>query len=279
MSATGLGIGRLRVWEEFAAGVQLGTARSLGQWDSFSNLRGNASGYGDGLTQLQPWAIVRASERLQFQAWAPVFLNDRHGGGDSQLAGGLGDIGAAARYEALSLGEYEGLPGVAFTLSALAPTGRRPEDTSPPLFAGTTGRGAWAGALAVEIEYATLPWFVRLDAGGMLFFGFHRPDTGAWQRYGPALQLSLSAGNEVLADKLVVAASLSGEWEAPLHIAGEQVPGSRAYSYSIAGSVSWLVSPHWTLVGTLNSNVWPDGAGMNRDARVGFTGGIRYGHF
>ncbi len=142
MSATGLGMGRLRSWEDFAAGVRLGTARSVGQWDASSNLRWNPSGYVDGLSRLEPWAIVRLDERLQLQGWAPVFLNDRQSGGETQLAGGVGDLGAAIRFEAISLGEYEGLPGLAFTLSAIAPTGRRPEETSTPLFAGATGRGA-----------------------------------------------------------------------------------------------------------------------------------------
>ncbi len=124
-----------------------------------------------------------------------------------------------------------------------------------------------------------MPWFMKLDAGFVLHRGFTRPDTGAWQRYGPAVQVALSAGNEVVADRLGLAGALSGEWETPVHIAGEEAPGTGAYSYSIAGSISWSLDPHWTLIGDLASNVWPDGAGMNRDARVGITAGVRYGHF
>lgn len=279
MSATGFGLGRLRVWEESAFGLQLGTARSLGQWDSGGSLRWNGSGYSDGLSLAQPWAIVRVHERVQLQAWVPVYLNDRRSGGQTQLAGGVGDVGAASRFELVSLGEYAELPGVAVTVGLLAPTGRRPEETSPPLFAGATGRGAWGGSVALETEYATLPWFVRLDAGVSAFLPFRRPDTGASQRYGPLFQAALSAGNEVVADKLVLALSLAGEWETTTRSDGAVVPGSNAYSYAVSGAASWLVTPHWTLVGNLTSNIWPDGAGMNRDARLGFTAGVRYGHF
>jgi hypothetical protein len=279
MSATAFGVGRLRIWEEWATGVQFGTARSMGQWDEAGVLRPNPAGFSDGLTRVEPWAIVRLHERVQFQAWAPVLLEDRHGGGQTQLAAGLGDVGSAVRFELVSIGEYAGLPALAFTVGALAPTGRRPEETSPPLFAGTTGRGAWGGSFAVETEYAYLPWFVRLDAGVSAFLPFRRPDTGASQRYGRVLQAALSAGREVLPEKLVLAVALSGEWEAPITIDGTEVQRSDAYSYSIAASASWLVDPHWTLVTSLTNNVWPDGAGMNRDARVGINLGVRYGHF
>ena len=279
LSATAFGVGRLRIWEDYAIGVQLGTARSLGQWDQAGKLRRNASGYSDGLSRFEPWAIVRLHERVQVQAWIPVLLNDRAGGGETQLAGGLGDVGAAARFEIVSLGEYAGLPAFAVTLGAVAPTGRRPEQTSPPLLAGTTGRGAWAGSLALETEYAWLPWFVRLDAGITASLPFRRSDTGASQQYGPLLQAALSAGNEIVPEKLVVAVAVSGEWERALSLDGAEVPRSNAYSYSLAGSLSWLVDPHWTLVANVTNDVWPDGAGMNRDARIGFTMGVRYGHF
>jgi hypothetical protein len=265
--------------EDFAAGLQLGTARSLGQWDEAGHLRTNAADYSDGLSRVDPWAIVRLHERVQLQAWVPVMLNDRRSGSETQLAGGLGDIGAAARLEVVSIGECAGIPALAFTLGAVAPTGRRPEQTSPPLFAGTTGRGAWGASLALETEYAWLPWFVRLDGGITAYLPFRRPDTGASQQYAPVLQAALSAGNEILPEKLVVAIALSGEWEGRLSLDGADVPTSRAHSYSVAGSLSWLVDPHWTLVASVTNNVWPEGAGKNRDARIGLTFGVRYGHF
>jgi hypothetical protein len=99
MSATGFG----RVWQESAFALQLGRARSLGQWDSGGSLRWNASGYSDGLRLAQPWAIVRVHERVQVQAWIPVYLNDRRSAGQMQLAGGVGDIGAASRFELIGL--------------------------------------------------------------------------------------------------------------------------------------------------------------------------------
>lgn len=279
MSATSFGVGRLRIWEEVAAGVQLGHARSLGQWDAGGALRLNGSSLVDGLSQAQPWVIARLHERVQVSAWAPLLLNDRRVGDQGQLAGGLGDLGAAVRGELVSLGQYDGLPSFAVTVGALAPTGRRPEQTSPPLFAGTTGRGAWGLSVAVESEYASLPWFARVDAGATWLLPFSRPDTGARQRYGAQLAAALSGGRELLADRLIAALSLSAEWEGPIELDGAEVPASRARSLTLAASLSWVVDPHWTLVGGVNNGLWPGGAGQNRDARLGLTVGVRHAWF
>jgi hypothetical protein len=134
-------------------------------------------------------------------------------------------------------------------------------------------------SLAAESEYAKLPWFVRVDAGATLSLPFQRADTGATQVYGPALQLALSAGRELVPNALVAALALAAEWEGPLRLDGAEVPGSRARSLSLAASLSWTFDPHWTLVANLSDTAWPFDAGQNRDARAGFTLGIRHGSF
>lgn len=278
MSATSFGVGRLLPWEDWAAGVQVGHARSLGQWDQDGTLRWNAPDFSDGLSRLEPWAIVRVHPKVEVHARVPVVVNDRRSGGERQTAGGLGDVGAGARLELVALGAHAWLPSLALAAGATAPTGRRADETRPPLFAGTTGRGAWAGSLAIEAEYAVVPWFVRLDAAVTRYLPVARSD-GARQRYGPIGAVTLAGGREVLGGALVLALAATGEREGPLEVDGARVPGSGARSYELAGSVSWRVDPRWTLVGTLTNTVWPDGGGANRDARVGFTLGVRHGRF
>jgi hypothetical protein len=278
MSATSFGVGRLLVWEDAAVGLQLGEARTMGYWDQQGHLHPDAD-FAEGLALVQPWAIVRLAERVQVQGWVPVMVNDREVGPQSQVAVGLGDVGAAVRYQMLDIGAYAGLPSLSFTLGGVAPTGTRPEQTRPPLFAGATGRGAWGTSLAIESEYARLPWFVRLDAGFTWSLPFRRTDIGVIEQYGPGFQAALSTGNEVVLEKVVAAVALLGEWEAPIKLAGVVAPDSRAYSVSLAGSVSFRVASHWTLTGILTNTWWPSGLGANRDARLGFTAGIRYGFF
>lgn len=280
MSATSFGVGRLLVWEDAAVGVQLGHTRIVGQYDPTRALRLFQPGeFSDGLTRLEPWAIVRLAERVQVQARVPVLLNDRAVGDTSQVAGGLGDLGAAVRLEAISLGEYERLPSLGFTLGVLAPTGRRPEQAFAPLGAGATGRGAWAGSLALESEYSWLPWYLRLDAGVTVAAPFRRADTGATEWYGPLVQAALSGGRELVPDKLVLALSAQVEWEAPLTLDQEVIVGTSAFVPSLVTSLSWRPHPHWTLVTSVAASVWPSGLALNRDARLGLVVGGRYGVF
>ena len=206
-------------------------------------------------------------------------MGDRWSGSVNQVAGGLGDIGAAARFEFLAIGALRGFPSFALVAATSAPTGRRVEQTSPPLFAGTTGRGAWSGSLAVESEYPLGPYFLRLDASLTGFLPFERSDTGQRQQYGPLLRAALSTGREIVPGKVVVALAALGEWERALRIGGATVPESQSHLYSLAVSLSWRCQPHWTLVATVSNSVWPDGGGMNQDARIGGTLGARYGHF
>jgi hypothetical protein len=226
-----------------------------------------------------PWAIVRVHERVQLQGWAPLVINDRRSGDVTQTAWGLGDVGAAARFEILSIGEYHGLPSFAITPGVLAPTGRRVEETSPPLFAGTTGRGAWGASIAAEAEYAYLPWFVRVDASAQRFFSFRRPDTGQSQRYGLVWSASLAGGLELIPDRVVGALSVRRESEGSLQIDDREVAGSAARLWTLGASLSWRFDPHWTATAAISSSVWPDGWSANRDARLGGTLGIRYGYF
>lgn len=279
VSATSFGVGRLLIWEDFAVGLQLGHGRVLGQWDPGGTLHWNPPEYSEGISHTQLWAIVRLRERLELQGWLPVLVNDRWSGGTSQIAGGVGDAGAAARWQILAIGEIHRLPSLALTVGGFAPTGRRIEQTSPPLFAGATGRGSWGGSLALESEYAPSPWFVQLAAGATAFLSFEREDTGRRQQYGPLVRVSLSTGREIVPGSVVVAAAALGEWQARLRLAGVAVPDSQSHLYSFALSVAWRFDPHWTLVGVLSNSVWPRGFGANQDARIDFTVGARYGYF
>ncbi len=279
MSATSFGVGRLLVWEDAAVGVQLNHARVLGQYGADGVLRSQPAGYSEGVSQILTWGIVRLGERLQVQAWVPVIVNDRSQDSTRQLAGGLGDVGAAVRWDVVAIGEYAGLPSFAVTAGVVGPTGRRIEDTDPPLFAGATGRGAWGGSLAVEGEYALLPWFVRLEAGVTAFAPFVRDDLGVRQQFAPLVQATLSAGRELSPDRLVVAIALTGEWQGDLTIGGATVPASDARSVSGCLSASWRVVPRWTLLAVATTTVMPDRAAVNRDARLGITLGARYGIF
>lgn len=279
LSATSFGVGRLLVWEDFAVGLSLGHARVLGQWDANGNLHFNPTGYSEGITRAEPWVILRVHERVQLQTWIPVLVNDRWSDDRHQIAGNLGDVGGAVRVELVPIGTYRHLPSLAVSAGWTFATGRRVEQTALPLFAGASGRGAYAGSLAIESEYAFLSWFIRLEVGVTGFLALTRSDTGQQEQYGPLAQATLSGGRAAFSDLVVLAVALHGEWQERVKYDGTTVPGSQTHALSTGVSLSWRADPHWTLVATASNSVWPTDGGKNGDARLGLNAGVRYGHF
>lgn len=278
LSASLFGVGRLVIWEEAAAGTTLSVGQAIGDWDLESQWGELPEGFAERETRVDAFAIVRLEERWQAFARLPWVLTERVAGTEKDLGQGLGDAQVGARYDLIGIGEFVELPAVALTASVGMPSGKRAE-ASTALGASATGRGIWSGALALSIEKAIIPWFARFDVGVTASLPFEREDLGLTQRYGPGLQMALSGGRELIADKLVLGFALSEEWEAPLAIDGEKVVGSAARSGSGSVALSWNVTPHWSLQTSVASALGFDDVGRNRPARVSGTLGVRYGYF
>ena len=278
-SATVFGVGRLLLWERAAFGVQVGHVRMLGNYGAKAAYYPNASSYSEGLTSFIPYAIVRVHDRIQLQAWVPVLVNDRRQAELSQVSGMVGDVGFGARFELLAAGAKRYAPGVALLTLVEAPSGRRIESTEPPLFAGTTGLGAWAATLNLELEGVFAPGFLTLVAGVTGYAPYYRSDLNAHQLYGPRVRAALIGGAEFVPNVLVGALSLQFEWQNAIYLRGEAAPDSSSSRLVLAASLSWRVAPHWTLLFAAQSSVWPAGFLRNTDARAGVTIGARYGLF
>lgn len=280
LSASVVGVGRLVVWEDAAAGLNLGWARGMGRLGVDGQWIALPAGYSEDELRAELWAIMRLAEPLQLSARVPWILGVRQSGDERYWGTGPGDVQAAMRWEAVSLGEYAGVPGIALAASVLGPTGRRPEAAGDPLGASATGRGAWTGGLGVAAEYSTLPWFLRLDVGGTLSAPFFRADTGKAQQFGPSLQAALSAGRELWPERLVVALALSFEHQAAHRLDGQEVAGSQSTGLSTALSTSLNLTPHWQLLASVQSDAAGRlGLAANRDERWGATLGVRHGFF
>lgn len=279
LSAGVFGIGRLVIWEEFAVGTSFSLSQAMGMWDERAGWRGFGESYDETFGVADVYGLFRLSERFQAFARVPWVFTVRGTGDSSEFGHGFGDLQAGMRFEAISIGEYLELPAVAITASIMAPTGRRPESVSTSLGTGTSGRGVWLFSLALSLEYAFLPWFVRADFGGSVSLPFTREDLGLVQTYGPALQLGLFFGRELVPDTWVLALGLVEEWELPYWLDGEATPDSAARSPTVSLSTSWQLNPHWMLQGSLLWNPPLDELGKNRFGRLGGTIGVRYGYF
>lgn len=277
-SATVFGVGRLLVWEDAAAGLQLGASNGFGRWSPQGEWRSLGEDRRELELSASAWAIMRLGQRWEAQARVPVLINVRRSDDVGAVGAGVGDVLLGVRYELVSLGEYLELPAVAFTAGLLAPTARREEASRLPLGADATGRGVWEGSVSVAVEQTWSTWFARLDAGGRVSLPFRRSDRALSQRYGPGLTLALSGGRE-LRPGLTAALLVQHEREGRLTLDGVPVDDSSSWGVSASAAVSWRFRPHWTLQAAITSDVFASGWGDNRPGQLSTTWGIRYGHF
>lgn len=281
MSASVSGVGRLAVWEQAAAGVMTAYGHGTGLSTASGAWRGLPPGVLEDDLRLDAWALVRLSDAWQVTARVPWVVGFRTAAdGTSSVGTGVGDVMAGVRWDVIGLGEYAELPGIALMVSGTAPTGRRPEQALDALGASATGRGAWGVTAALAVERAVVPWFIRADGAFTWLFSFRRADTGAWQQLGPGLDVGVTGGRELVADKLVLALAFRLNHEWPMRVDGEALPDSSATSLSTALSTSWKVTPKWTLTGAVATDLLGRlGVARNRPERITFTVGVRHAFF
>ncbi len=279
-SATLSGVGRLKAWEESAVGVATSWAHSIGNW----NARGEWNSFGDtyreSLWRSNFWGIARVRDDLEFSFALPWVRTSRAIPQQSATGNGLGHSQVGLRYEALAIGQYRGIPGLAILMGVTIPTGNRPDEaTSNPLRASTTARGEWATSIAISMEYAYLPWFVKLDAGMRYYPAYTHAEHGSQYQLAPLWQVALSGGLELLEDTLVLGLSLAVESQQESHLAQQEQQNSAIFSCLPSATLSWQADPHWALVSTVSSGIAVDGFGKNTNDAVTVSLGARYGYF
>ena len=275
LSVSVVGAGRLTAWEAGAGGLSSSFSRATGRWNASGTWRSFDGALLEDELRFEAWGSVRLDDAWQLSARVPWVVGFRSAGDVSAVGTGPGDVSAAVRWEAIPLGAWLHVPGVAFTLGVAGPTGRRPEQATDALGASVTGRGVFATSLGVTIEETWNPWFARVDGGVLVSAPFRRVDTGATQWLGPALQVALSGGRELLNEKLVLALSLRAEHELPYSLDGVAIAQTQASTLGATASAAWKLTSHWTVTAAFTADTF----GLNREARLAGTLGVRHGFF
>lgn len=111
----------------------------------------------------------RLADVWQVSATVPLVQNYRSAGDYSEWGGGLGDLGAQARYEVITTGASASWPGIGIVGSVTAPTGRAPMDSmergSHPLQSDVTGAESWRFAAVVQVEWTGPRSFLAVEVG------------------------------------------------------------------------------------------------------------------
>lgn len=279
MSATAYGVGRLKIWENAAAGSTLTMLHTLGSWGPDSAYTGLEDASANDL-RATVWGLVRVHRRGAIWVRLPAQLGFRRAQGVqrelSTRSGAMGDIDAGLRWAWVEVGEILGYPAIATTVGVTTPTGRGQFESDDALGADVSGRGVYAVTLSTSLERTKLPWFVRGVLALALPLPFTRKDTGVVQRFGPSIALNLSGGHELRAG-LVISALVSATWESSLISDGKAIDNSASLVSTGTIALAWQFMDDWTLQAAGGGGLPITGLGRNRDVQLTTTLGLRYG--
>lgn len=275
MSSIAVGTGRLLPWEHFAVGARETATLHAGTWDEHGAWHGRTGRYAETELRTELFGLVSIVPRLSASLAVPAVVTFRRAGALRESGGGLGDVAAALRWDALPVGARAGVPGIALAASVLAPTGQSMEQADTALGAGATGRGAWVLGAGASAEHVVMPWFARLDLGATLPLPTHRADLGVDQRLGPGLSGALSAGREV-ARGLVASVWARLAWEADVTQGDHPVAGTSHADVGAGLALSFRLE-RWSVQASGDTGLFFDGLGRNQPGRASATLLGRYG--
>jgi hypothetical protein len=258
--------GRLEMHEDAIAGLQLKAGAVIGSYDTGGHYVASPPGDLEEDFEQDLFAAWRLTRRAQVAWLVPIVETMRstpqdgtHGGG------GLGDVNASVRYDLTLAGDSGWIPGLAILAGVTFPTGRAPEQASPPLFVDSTGIGALQGNIALAAEQTFGSWLI--GATGLV--AMRTPRFG--QQLAPQVTLLATAAYSF--DAVVVALSASYTFEGDATASGgTTVPdsGKRVTAVTLSGLVP--LSDRWRLLGGLFLNPPLDAVGgSNQPTATGLT--------
>jgi hypothetical protein len=185
---------RLRTFEDRAVGMQMRARSVMG---AFGPTGGFAMS-GDGNRELgfeeDLFAAFRLGRRFQVGLWAPFVQTSRTVSGFSGFGGGLGDVAANVRFEAVDAGAHGYWPGLAILAGISFPTGTPLDEGGPddPLSTGGTGTGSYEGNFGLALEEIIGQGFVSLSS--WVSKRSARTAQGVEQSFAPSVSGLLAGG-------------------------------------------------------------------------------------
>ena len=258
--------GRLELHEDALVGATLKAAYGLGSYDTGGRFVSTPAGDTEGDFEQDLFAAVRVLRRGQVALLVPLVETQRQDPVDGgHVGGGIGDVNLSGRYDFVLAGESRYVPGVALLAGVTFPTGKAPEQASPPLAVDATGIGAFQanGALAVEQTFG--PWL--FNATGIV--AVRTPRFG--EQLAPQVTL-LGAAAYTLPSDLAFAFSAAYAFEGDAHASdGTVVPDSSKRSTVLTLSALWPVTDTWRVLGGFYLNPPVGAVGSNQPAAAGLT--------
>lgn len=260
--------GRLQLHEDAAVGVSLKVNDVEGSFDARRRFIANPRGAHELGLEQDLFVTVRAFERAQVSFLIPFVQTFRWAAPLQDAGGGLGDVNMSARYDFVSAGEHEVLPGIAALAGVTTPSGKPPETATRPLATDATGAGAFQFNLGLALEQNFGAWLVNLS--GLIALRTQREVNGLTSQLGPQLTAIAAVGYTFENDAaLVVSASYAGETDAFINGARVANSGRAATTIGLTGTLP--LGEAWRLQGGLTCVLPISGLGQNQTAGPGLT--------
>jgi hypothetical protein len=260
---------RLRTFEAHAVGVQMRARSVMGAFSESGSYATSAAGNRDVGFEEDLFGALRLGSRLQVALMAPFVQTSRAAAGTSGFGGGLGDLTASARFDAVNAGTRGYWPGIAVLAGLALPTGRPLDeaDADAPLATSGTGTGSFEGTVGVAVEEIAGQGFVSLS--GFVLQRSSRSVLGMEQTFAPRLSAILAGGYTFGHDTTV------GAFASALRQGDARDPSGVIANSSIAlvtagGALALPFWDTWRLQSTLFTDV--PIAGWGRNQTVGFGG-------
>jgi hypothetical protein len=244
---------RLRVFEDYGAGVQTHVRSVLGSFDAGGDYVRSPPGADELDLEQDLFGAMRIG-RFQVALKLPFLETGRRETGVSAFGGGVGDVSASLRYDVIYAGDRPWWPGIAILAGLSAPTGRTVEESGDPTAA--TGIGSFEGNLGLSVEQVIGRSFVSATA--FLSQQASRTVGTVTQSFGPRVTAIL-AGGYVLANELTL---------------GGFVQATRRSDQALvtAGAAAALpLGDYWRVQGTLSGDVPLSGWGHLQTTGAGLT--------
>jgi len=182
---------RLRTFEDRAIGVQMRARSVMGAFRE-SGSYATADGRREVGFEEDLFGAVRLGSRFQVALSAPFVQTARAQAGMSGFGGGLGDVAASLRYDAVDAGTRGYWPGLAILAGVSFPTGQPLDEADDPLATSGTGTGSYEGNVGLAIEEIVGRGFVSLS--GWVSKRSARSSMGVEQSFAPRVSTLLSGG-------------------------------------------------------------------------------------
>jgi len=262
---------RLRTFESAAVGVQMRGRSVMGTFLGTGDYATSGTGTRELGFEEDLFAALRVGSRFQVGLWAPFVQTSRQAGGLSGFGGGLGDVAANARFDAIDAGTRGHWPGVALLASLSFPTGQAPDQGGPddPLSTSGTGTGSFEGNVGVALEEIIGQGFVSV--AGWAAKRTARSANGVEQSFAPRLSALLSGGYTFGHD-VTVGAFASALRQGDNHDTNGPIANSGVALVTAGGALALPFWQVWRLQSTLFTDLPIAGWGQNQT--VGFGGTV-----